>query len=395
MSRCALVWGGGRPAGGPLVLSLSVGSGKENAMADKMEVFDQPVTAADGADVGHLAHSGGSGRKGKKNKPAEKKKSNISTIVLIIVFIVGLSLLLYPSLSNYWNSFHATRVITDYNEAIADMTEEDFDEYWAAARQYNQDLLSVSNRFVMSDDQKARYDSLLDVADDGVMGYIEIPSIRVDLPIYHTVDDDILQHSAGHLPGSSLPVGGESTHCVISGHRGLPSAKLFTNLDRLSEGDTFMLNILNDTLTYEVDQIRIVLPDEIYDLEIEEGKDYCTLVTCTPYGINTHRLLIRGHRVETEVDAKVSNDGLRIEPMLIAPLLAVPVLLILLIILLVRTRRRPDVPEKKGKELLQELIDERLAEDDEDVGEFSSDSAAQDNVTESGISKSYDDLGDV
>lgn len=336
MSRCALVWGGGRPAGGPLVLSLSVGSGKENAMADK----------------------------DKKNRPVKKKKSNISTIVLIIVFIVGLSLLLYPSLSNYWNSFHATRVITDYNEAIADMTEEDFDEYWAAARQYNQDLLSVSNRFVLGDEQKARYNSLLDVADDGVMGYIEIPSIRVDLPIYHTVEEDILQHSAGHLPGSSLPVGGESTHCVISGHRGLPSAKLFTNLDRLSEGDTFMLNILNDTLTYEIDQIRIVLPDEIYDLDIVEGEDYCTLVTCTPYGINTHRLLVRGHRVETVVDAKVSNDGLRIEPMLIAPLLAVPVLLILLIILLVRTRRRPDAPGKQGKELLQEMIDERLADDD-------------------------------
>lgn len=305
--------------------------------------------------------------KGKK-KPVKKKKSNTSTIILIIVFIIGLSLLLYPSLSNYWNSFHATRVITDYNEAIADMTEEDFSEYWAAAEQYNEDLLSVTNRFVLSDEQKARYDSLLDVADDGVMGYIEIPSIRVDLPVYHTVNEDILQHSAGHLPGSSLPVGGKSTHCVISGHRGLPSAKLFTNLDRLAEGDTFMLNILNDTLTYEVDQIRIVLPDEIYDLEIEEGKDYCTLVTCTPYGINTHRLLVRGHRVETQVDAKVSNDGLRIEPMLIAPLLAVPILIILLIILLIRTRNKPNVKTKDGKELLQELIYERLAEDDEDIG---------------------------
>ena len=286
----------------------------------------QPVTAAEGKTV--------------KKK---KKKSNTSTIILVIVFIIGLSLLLYPSLSNYWNSFHATRVITDYNEALANMTEEDFDEYWAAARQYNADLLNTSNRYIMSDEQKARYDSLLDVA------------------------DDILQHSAGHLPGSSLPVGGESTHCVISGHRGLPSAKLFTNLDRLQEGDTFMLNVLNDTLTYEVDQIRIVLPDELYDLEIEPGQDYCTLVTCTPYGINTHRLLVRGHRVETAVDAKVSNEGLRVEPMLIAPVLAVPILLILLIILLFKTRRKPEKKVKDPRtdhEKLREFIDAQLAEDE-------------------------------
>ncbi len=294
----------------------------------------------------------------------KKGKSNTSTIILLIVFIIGLSLLLYPSLSNYWNSFHATRVITDYNEAIASMTEEDFEAYWTAARQYNADLLNTSNRYVMSDSQKSRYESLLDVADDGVMGYIEIPSIRVNLPIYHGVDDVILQHSAGHLPGSSLPVGGEGTHCVISGHRGLPSAKLFTNLDRLQEGDTFMLNILNDTLTYEVDQIRIVLPDELYDLEIEPGEDYCTLVTCTPYGINTHRLLVRGHRVETAVDAKVSNEGLRVEPMLIAPLIAVPILLVLLIILLIRTRKKPDKEKdmRTDQEKLRDMIDERLAE---------------------------------
>lgn len=330
-------------------------NGKENVMKRKKELDQnaepsQPVTAADGKTV--------------KKK---KKKSNTSTIILVIVFIIGLSLLLYPSLSNYWNSFHATRVITDYNEALADMTEEDFDEYWTAARQYNADLLNTSNRYIMSDEQEARYDSLLNVADDGVMGYIEIPSIRVNLPIYHGVDDDILQHSAGHLPGSSLPVGGESTHCVLSGHRGLPSAKLFTNLDRLQEGDTFMLNVLNDTLTYEVDQIRIVLPDELYDLEIEPGQDYCTLVTCTPYGINTHRLLVRGHRVETTVDAKVSNEGLRVEPMLIAPVIAVPILLILLIILLFKTRRKPEKKVKDPRtdhEKLREFIDARLTEDE-------------------------------
>lgn len=305
----------------------------------------------------------------RKRKAAGNKKSNISSVILIVVFVIGLSLLLYPSISNYWNSFHATRVITDYNEAVADMTEEDFNAFWDAARQYNRDLLSISNRYIMSDEQTARYMSLLDVADNGVMGYIEIPSIRVNLPIYHTVEEEVLQTSAGHLPGSSLPVGGESTHCVISGHRGLPSAKLFTNLDRLVEGDTFMLNILNDTLTYEVDQIRIVLPDELYDLEIEPGMDYCTLVTCTPYGINTHRLLVRGHRVETQVDAKVTNEGLRIEPLVIAPLLAVPVLIVLLIILLVRTRRKPGGKEEKsGRELLREAINDKIDSDDDAEG---------------------------
>ena len=346
----------------------------EDKILDQTDADAQPVTAAEGQDQENIniddpaASGGGPGKTGKKKKQkGKKKKSGASTVILIIVFIIGLSLLLYPSLSNYWNSFHATRVITDYNEALADMTEEDFDEYWAAARQYNADLLNTSNRYIMSDEQKARYDSLLNVADDGVMGYIEIPSIRVNLPIYHGVDDDILQHSAGHLPGSSLPVGGEGTHCVLSGHRGLPSAKLFTNLDRLQEGDTFMLNVLNDTLTYEVDQIRIVLPDELYDLEIEPGQDYCTLVTCTPYGINTHRLLVRGHRVETTVDAKVSNEGLRVEPMLIAPVIAVPILLILLIILLFKTRRKPEKKVKDPRtdhEKLREFIDAQLAEDE-------------------------------
>lgn len=354
-------------------------NGKENVMAedkilDQADADAQPVTAAEGQDRENIniddpgASGGDAGKAGKKKKkPGKKKKSSASTIILIIVFIIGLSLLLYPSLSNYWNSFHATRVITDYNEAIANMTEEDFDAYWDAARQYNADLLSTSNRYIMSDEQKARYDSLLNVADDGVMGYIEIPSIRVNLPIYHGVDEDILQHSAGHLPGSSLPVGGEGTHCVLSGHRGLPSAKLFTNLDRLQEGDTFMLNVLNDTLTYEVDQIRIVLPDELYDLEIEPGQDYCTLVTCTPYGINTHRLLVRGHRVETTADAKVSNEGLRVEPMLIAPIIAVPILIVLLIILLFRTRKKPEKKVKDPRtdqEKLRELIDSRIAEED-------------------------------
>ena len=340
--------------------SAALYNGKENAMADVEKEKEETTPKDQPVDIDQENQVDTDPGEGKK-----KKKTSLSSIILVIVFIIGLSLLLYPSLSNYWNSFHATRVITDYNEAVANMTEEDYEAYWAAAKQYNSELVGMSNRYVLSDAQQARYDSLLNVTGEGVMGYIEIPSIRVNLPIYHGVDDSILQHSAGHLPGSSLPTGGESTHCVLSGHRGLPSAKLFTNLDRLQDGDTFMLNILNETLTYEVDQIRIVLPDELYDLEIEEGQDYCTLVTCTPYGINTHRLLVRGHRVETTVDAKVSSEGLRIEPMLIAPLLAVPILLVLLIILLYRTRKGAvkSKDKRSDQERLREMIDERLSEE--------------------------------
>lgn len=298
----------------------------------------------------------------KKNKKEKKQRTSKSTIVLGLVFLVGLGLLLYPSLSNYWNSFHATRVITDYNQTISEMSEEDFDAYWAAARAYNAELVGQSNRYTLSDKDEARYNSLLNITGDGMMGYIEIPSIRVNLPIYHGVSDSTLQSSAGHLPGSSLPAGGAGTHCVLSGHRGLPSAKLFTNLDRLQEGDTFMLTVLDDTLTYEVDQIRIVLPDELYDLEIDPAEDYCTLVTCTPYGINTHRLLVRGHRVETTEEANVINEGLRIEPMLIAPVLAVPILLILFIFLIVKTRRKPEKKKdmRTDQEKLRDMIDSRL-----------------------------------
>lgn len=275
-----------------------------------------------------------------KNKKNNKKKINISTIVLICVFIAGISLMLYPLISNYWNSVKISRVLSDYNEAVADMTEEDFSGYWDSAHEYNRELTGVSNRFSMNDNDEAKYESLLNVAGDGVMGHIQIPSIRVDLPIYHTVDEDVLQHSAGHLPGSSLPVGGESTHCVISAHRGLPAAKLFTNLDRLVEGDIFIINVLDDVLVYEVDQIKTVLPDKVYDLEIEQGEDYCTLVTCTPYGINTHRLLVRGHRIENTVDTVVTESDYGIEPMIVITIAAVPILLIVLTAMLCMRRKK-------------------------------------------------------
>lgn len=224
-------------------------------------------------------------------------RKHLSTIVLLFILLIGLSLLLYPTVSDYWNSFHQTKAITTYAENVAALDNASYDAIWDAARQYNRNLLNRSNSFRLSEEQKAEYESLLDISGQGVMGYIEIPKIDVSLPIYHGTEDPVLQVAVGHLEWTSLPVGGESTHCVLSGHRGLPSAKLFTNLDKLREGDTFLLRVLDEILTYEVDQILIVEPQDTAALEIVEGQDYCTLVTCTPYAINTHRMLVRGIRV--------------------------------------------------------------------------------------------------
>lgn len=266
-----------------------------------------------------------------------KKKGNFITPLLIMILLAGLSLLLYPAASNYWNSFHQTRAIAGYWEEVANMDTETYDRLWREANAYNASLLTRSNAYLLSGEQKAEYARLLDVSGQGIMGYIEIPEINVSLPIYHGTEDSVLQVAVGHLDWTSLPVGGESSHCVLSGHRGLPSAKLFTNLDKLQEGDTFALRVLDEILTYEVDQILIVEPQDTDALEIEEGKDYCTLVTCTPYGINTHRLLVRGHRmdnVEAAKTVRVTADATRIEPMLVAPMVAIPILSALLISLL-------------------------------------------------------------
>lgn len=275
----------------------------------------------------------------------KKKKGNFITLLLVLILLVGLSLLLYPSVSDYWNSLHQTRAIAAYAEEVANLDNDAYDQLWQDAASYNQSLLTRSNTYLLSDEQKAEYARLLDVSGLGIMGYIEIPEIDVSLPIYHGTGESVLQIAVGHLEWSSLPVGGESTHCVLSGHRGLPSAKLFTNLDKLREGDTFMLRVLDEVLTYEVDQILIVEPQETAALQIEEGKDYCTLVTCTPYGINTHRLLVRGHRIENMEEAKtirVTADAIQIEPLLVAPVVAIPMLLLLLILLLL-----PKRPQKK------------------------------------------------
>lgn len=267
-----------------------------------------------------------------------KKKANIwINGMLVLVLLAGLSLLLYPSLSEYWNSFHQTQAIADYNDQVSALDEADYTALWQAAQAYNQALAGQGNQHTLTDAQKQEYESLLNVAGTGMMGYIEIPSIDCSLPIYHGTDEAVLQVAAGHLDWSSLPVGGESTHCVLSGHRGLPSARLFTDLDKLQEGDVFLLRILNEVLTYQVDQIRIVEPQQTEDLQIVEGQDYCTLVTCTPYGINSHRLLVRGHRVENAAEAKnvqVTADAVQVEPLIVAPIVAIPFLLVLLILLL-------------------------------------------------------------
>ena len=279
----------------------------------------------------------------------KKKNNNWTTVFLVLLLLAGVSLLLYPSLSDYWNSMHQTRAIASYAETVSQLDTAQYDEMWKAAQDYNRSLAQRETAFALTDEQKAAYESLLDVSGLGVMGYIEIPEIVCSLPIYHGTEESVLQVAVGHLEWSNLPVGGEGTHCVLSGHRGLPSAKLFTNLDKLAVGDTFLLRVFDEVLTYEVDQILIVEPEQVDALGIMPGEDYCTLVTCTPYGINTHRLLVRGHRVENTPEAArmhVTADATQFDPLLVAPVLAIPVLLLLLMILLVPKRRRKSREDK-------------------------------------------------
>lgn len=275
-------------------------------------------------------------------------KKRLSTIFLILIFLTGLSLLLYPTVSDWWNSLHQTKTIAQYAEHVADLDDDTYEKLWADARRYNEDLIKKTVLYEMTDEERERYESLLNVSGDGIIGYIEIPLIGCSLPIYHGTEESVLQIAIGHIENSSLPVGGSGSHCVLSGHRALPSAKLFTDLDKLTEGDCFILRVLDETLTYEVDQIRIVEPQEISALAIEEGKDYCTLVTCTPYGINTHRLLVRGHRIENVPETvRVISDALQIDPMIIAPAVAVPMLLALLVLLMIKTSGKHN-KEKRG-----------------------------------------------
>lgn len=265
-------------------------------------------------------------------------REKLVTWILTGIMLVGLGLLVYPSFADYWNSFHQSRAVMSYAEAVSNMNEKEYERILEEAREYNTELAENGINWVMTVDQKEKYRNTLDIGEDGVMGYIRIRKIDVMLPVYHGTDESVLLTSIGHLEESSLPIGGESTHAMLSGHRGLPSARLFTDLDKMSEGDTFTITILNETMTYEVDHVWIVEPEDLSHLSIEEGKDLCTLITCTPYGVNTHRLLIRGHRVDNlDGDAMVTADAIQIRPVFIAPFLAIPLLLILLVYMLVST----------------------------------------------------------
>ena len=279
-----------------------------------------------------------------------KKRISFGNIILVLTLLIGLSLLVYPSFSDYWNSFHQTRAISSYIETVSKIETSEYDAIMASARKYNEDLNTGEFRWFLTDEQKEAYNAELNVDDYGAMGFLTIDKIHVQLPIYHGTSESVLQTSIGHIEWSSLPTGGEGTHCLFSGHRGLPSARLFTDLDKLNETDIFQLSILNETLTYQIDQIRVVEPTDLTELQIVPGKDYCTLVTCTPYGVNSHRLLVRGHRVANpQGEAKVVSDAMQIDRVYVVPFIGVPILLVLLVMMLLTTgshaRRRDSYAE--------------------------------------------------
>ena len=274
-------------------------------------------------------------------------KKHLSTILLVFVLFLGVAILLYPTVSDYWNSFHQSRAIASYIEQIENINPVDYEREWARARKYNEELTQKPNRFMLSEEEYEEYESMLNPTGSGIMGYIEIPKINCSLPIYHGTDEAVLQIAVGHIEGTSLPTGDIGTHTVLSGHRGLPSAKLFTDLDQMEESDLFVIRVMDQIMTYEVDQVLIVLPEELDALAIDPEQDYCTLVTCTPYGINSHRLLVRGHRVENvemERIIKIVADATQIQPVLVAPVLAAPMLLVLLVWMMIsigkKQRRR-------------------------------------------------------
>ncbi len=275
-------------------------------------------------------------------------KKNLTNILLVVILLAGAAILLYPTFSDYWNSFHQSRAIASYSDSVASLNEADYERIWQDAVAYNTEMSGKSIPYTLSEEEWADYEAKLNFAGNGIMGYIDIPKINVSLPIYHGTSESVLQIATGHIESSSLPVGGPSTHCIISGHRGLPSAKLFTDLDQMTEGDLFQLKILNEVMTYEVDQIRIVLPSELDTLGIIQGQDHCTLVTCTPYGINSHRLLVRGKRVANpEEAAHITSDAIRVDPVLVAPAAAAPMLIAMALWLLISPGSKKKKKRKK------------------------------------------------
>ena len=285
----------------------------------------------------------------KRPKQKKKKKFDWLSLVLFFIVLIGAGIIAYPTVSDWWNSFHQSRAIATYANIVENTSEEEMEAMLEAAREYNENLIHKPNRFLLDEEDLKEYDALLDLSGTGVMGYIQINEIGVNLPVYHGTDEAVLQIAIGHVEGTSLPIGGPGTHSVMSGHRGLPSAKLFTDLDKLVEGSTFTVTVLNQTATYEVDQIRIVLPTELSDLNIEDGKDYCTLVTCTPYGVNTHRMLVRGHRVENvEGEVVVTPGAIRIPNYISVPAVAIPITFLFLIgMLIYYSRKQPDYTEEE------------------------------------------------
>lgn len=287
-------------------------------------------------------------------------KKHLTTILLILVLLVGLSIMLYPTISDYINKKNASRVIADYDKVIVSATEEDISSWIDGARVYNRALAANPAAFYKPELIDG-YDEALNITGSGVMGYIDIEKVKIHLPIYHGVEDVTLQVGAGHLPGTSLPIGGKSTHCVLSGHRGLPSSRLFTDLDDLVVGDVFTVTAANQVMTYQIDQIKVVLPEETDDLQIVEGMDYCTLLTCTPYGVNSHRLLVRGVRVgniESDEEEEyhtvyVANEAFIIDAVIVAPIVAVPMLVIVFAVLAIIDKIRKSVekisPRKEGR----------------------------------------------
>ena len=288
-------------------------------------------------------------------------KKHKTTLIMVLSFFIGLLVLLYPSISDFYNEKRQSKAIVDYESLLLDYQQEDYTGLFNEAIEYNNKLMSLKEPIIMHD-RIDNYTNILNINNNGMMGYLTIDKIKVELPIYHGTSDDVLSKAVGHLEGTSIPVGGPSTHSVLSAHRGFPTSKLFTDLDKLEVGDTFNITILNKVLTYEIDKITIINPNEVDELTIESNKDYVTLLTCTPYGINTHRLLVRGKRIETITDKKtyITTECFKIDRLIVMPLVAIPIILTLLLIIVFK-------PIEENKEVLEKYIyplkDKKIGED--------------------------------
>lgn len=358
--------------------ATDAGEAEEAADADEAGEADVAAEAANaaapaagaaaagrGGRKGRGARAGRKGRRGREaNASADGKPKRVirppkpSTIIAVLMLLVGLGIIAYPTVADWWNSYHQSRAIATYVNAVQETDPEVIQKMLDDAHEYNERLAQNSGRFNMTEDERKEYESLLDLTGNGVMGYVQVNAINVDYPIYHGMDESVLQIAIGHLEGTSLPVGGETTHAVVSGHRGLPSARLFTDLDKLVEGDTFTVTVLDQTVTYEVDQIRIVLPTDLSNLGIDQGQDYCTLITCTPYGVNTHRLLVRGHRIDNIAGADVvTAEAVQIPRYIAIPAVAVPILFMFLVGMLIYYRvKRPELNKERATNALKEHV---------------------------------------